>query len=101
SMWVDTRLPRQRKNLSQTVDDGRDQKITAQLDEIGFRRLFVDGKGLLPHGVEQRLTTGHNFPRAGCNNEKLAGSGSIRPTKDRRRNVVTMGPCMLQRQVFG
>jgi hypothetical protein len=73
------RLPHQNKGLSQTIDDAHDQDIAAQLDKMAVGGFSSMPKGLLPHGIEQRLTTGDGFHRAGHNNEELAGNGGIWP----------------------
>jgi hypothetical protein len=73
------RLPHQNKGLSQTIDDAHDQDIAAQLDKMAVGGFSSMPKGLLPHGIEQRLTTGDGFHRAGHNNEELADNGGIWP----------------------
>src|SRR6266481_3002558 len=88
---VDAGLADERDGLAQRLDGGRQQKVSAEFDEIRRRRLRADRKCLLSHGAEQRLTL---FERRGVSrgdNEQLGGRRNVRASEDGRSRITLSG----------
>src|SRR5258705_8648491 len=76
------------KGFCQTLDHGRDDEISRQLDHVRSVRFLAGNEYLLTNRVQNRTTALDRFGRAAGNNPQLPGGGDIGPTKDWRSNIV-------------
>src|SRR5438270_13104751 len=89
-MRVNSELAAKREGFTQTFDDRCDEEIPGQLDDVGSRSYLADDECLLPRRVEKSSAALDLFGRAGGHDEQLRGGGGVRPTEDRRGQIVLL-----------
>src|SRR2546423_11862098 len=99
-MRVDPRFADKSDSFAQTLDGRGNEKIAAQLNEIGIRRFFADKEGLLSHRVEQGLAFFDRLRGTGGNYEELRCRCRFAPAENRSRHVDLTGLLMHLPQTF-
>ncbi|ENN87356.1 hypothetical protein RHSP_26704 [Rhizobium freirei PRF 81] len=79
---VDTALLDERHGLAERLDDGGDEEIAAELDEIGGLWFFAEYEGTLTDSLEERRDRLDGIRRTCCGNEELCRGSGFRTTED-------------------
>src|SRR5215210_574681 len=93
-MRVNSELAAEREGFTQTFDNRCDEEIPGQLDDVGRLSFLANYECLLPYRVEKRSAAFELFGRAGGHDKQLGGRCGVRPTEDRRGQIVLLHGAM-------
>src|SRR6266404_944128 len=97
-MRVNSELAAKSKGFTQTFNNRCEKEIAGQLDRVGSLSFLADQERLLTNRVEKRPAAFDLIGWAGANNEQLRGGCGVRPTEDRRGQIVLLVFAMTFRQ---